>query len=333
MTGLAQAAPLRRRRPVARAVEGQELALVAVIALLWLALSVGTDTFLTGSNLRNIVFGVAAVAIIGIGMTPIIVTGGIDVSVGSMVAVVMVVVAKLIRDSGVSAPLAVAVAVGLGLALGCVNGLLVSLGGIHPIIVTFGMLNVFRFVALRIFDSKQVTGVPDTLAWFGGGQAGRGLLGIPNAWWLAMVLAALMWCYMRYWATGRHWYAIGNDATAARLAGIKVRQRTVAAYALTGALVGLAGCVLIGSGGLVQQNAGTGLELQVIAAVVIGGTSILGGRGTVLGTLLGALLVGTVTSAITLLGWRSELTELFIGLFILVAVGVDLVRERRRSAR
>jgi ribose transport system permease protein len=94
--------------------------------------------------------------------------------------------------------------------------------------------------------------------------------------------------------------------------------------------VGLAGCVLIGSGGLVQQNAGTGLELQVIAAVVIGGTSILGGRGTVLGTLLGALLVGTVTSAITLLGWRSELTELFIGVAILVAVGVDIVRERRR---
>ncbi|HEX7746770.1 MAG TPA: ABC transporter permease [Micromonosporaceae bacterium] len=333
MTGLVQAVPLRRRRPVARAVEGQELALVVVVALLWLALSLGTDTFLTGSNLRNIVFGVAAIAIIGVGMTPVIVTAGIDVSVGSMVAVVMVVVAKLIRDAGTPAPLAILVAVALGLALGSLNGLLVSLGGIHPIIVTFGTLNVFRFVALRVFDSKQVTGVPDTLAWFGGGEAGRGLLGVPHAGWLAIVLAALMWCYMRYWATGRHWYAIGNDANAARLAGINVRRRTIAAYSLTGLLVGLAACVLIGSGGLVQQNAGAGLELQVIAAVVIGGTSILGGRGTVLGTLLGALLVGTLTSAITLLGWRSELTELFIGLFILVAVGVDLVRERRRRTR
>lgn len=333
MTGLVEAVPLRRRRPVARAVEGQELALVVVIAGLWLSLSFGTNTFLTGSNLRNIVFAVAAIAIIGIGMTPVIVTAGIDVSVGSMAAVVMVVVAKLVRDAGTPAPLAVLVAVALGLALGCFNGLLVSLGGIHPIIVTFGTLNVFRFVALRIFDSKQVTGVPDTLAWFGGGEAGRGLLGVPHAWWLAMVLAAVMWCYMRYWATGRHWYAIGNDPDAARLAGINVRRRTIAAYALTGLFVGLAACVLIGSGGLVQQNAGTGLELQVIAAVVIGGTSILGGRGTVLGTLLGALLVGTVTSAITLLGWRSELTELFIGAFILVAVGVDLVRERRRRTR
>jgi ribose transport system permease protein len=145
-----------------------------------------------------------------------------------------------------------------------------------------------------------------------------------------MVLGALMWAYMRYLPTGRHWYAIGGDPAAARLAGIKVRTRLVAAYAVTGALVGLAGCAFIGSGGLVQQNAGVGLELSVIAAVVIGGTSILGGRGTVLGSLLGALLVGTVTSAITLLGWRSELTELFIGIFILTAVGVDLARARRR---
>jgi ribose transport system permease protein len=174
-----------------------------------------------------------------------------------------------------------------------------------------------------------VTGVPDTFAGVGGGGRGE-TLGVPNAWWVTMLLAALMWVYMRYWATGRHWYAIGNDPAAARLAGIQVRRRLLSAYALTGLFVGLAGCVLIGSGGLVQQNAGTGLELQVIAAVVIGGTSILGGRGTVLGTLLGALLVGTVTSAITLLGWRSELTELFIGLAIVVAVGVDIVRERRR---
>ena len=125
----------------------------------------------------------------------------------------------------------------------------------------------------------------------------------------------------------------GEDVVRFVLSGVRVRRRQISAYVLTGACVGLAACVLIGSGGLVQQNVGSGLELQVIAAVVIGGTSIIGGRGTVLGTLLGALLVGTVTSAVTLLSWPSELTQLFIGLFILVAVGVDLLRERRRSAR
>jgi ribose transport system permease protein len=241
------------------------------------------------------------------------------------------VVAKLIRDSAVPFVVALVVAVAIGLVLGSINGLLVALGGIHPIIVTFGTLNLYRFVALRIFENKQVSGVPSTLQKVGGGGPGE-TLGVPNAWWLAMVLGALMWVYMRYLPTGRHWYAIGGDPAAARLAGIKVRTRLVAAYAITGALVGVAGCVFIGSGGLVQQNAGVGLELSVIAAVVIGGTSILGGRGTVLGTLLGALLVGTVTSAITLLGWRSELTELFIGVFILTAVGVDLARARRRRS-
>jgi len=332
MATVIEAPPARRRRPTARSLEGQELALLLVLALLWLGLSAGTDTFFTQSNISNLLYSVAPIALIGIGMTAVIVTGGIDVSVGSSAAVVMVVVAKLIRDNGAPLPLALLVALVVGVLLGAVNGLLVAYGRIHPIIVTFGTLNLFRFVALRLFENKQVTGVPDAFSFVGGGRSGEAL-GVPNAWWLAMVLAALMWCYMRYWATGRHWYAIGNDDAAARLAGIRVRHRVIAAYVLTGALVGLAGCVLIGSGGLVQQNAGSGLELRVIAAVVIGGTSILGGRGTVLGTLLGALLVGTVTSAITLLGWRSELIELFIGAFILVAVGVDLVRERRRRAR
>lgn len=318
------------RRPAARAIEGQELALVGVLAVLWLVLGLTTDTFFTAGNLGAILFNVAPIALIGIGMTAVIVTAGIDVSVGSAVAVVMVIVAKLVHDGGTPMPVAVLVALGVGALLGLVNGGLVAYGRIHPIIVTFATLNIFRFVALQIFAGRQVTGIPDTLGFFGGGGEGR-LLGIPNAWLLAVVLAAIMWFYMRSWPTGRHLYAIGGDAQAARLAGVRVRRRQLFAYVLTGALVGLAGCVFIGTGGLVIQNAGEGLELQVIAAVVIGGTSIVGGRGTVLGTMLGALLVGTVTSAVTLLGWPSELTTLFVGVFILVAVGVDLLRARRRG--
>jgi ribose transport system permease protein len=325
------AEPVRRRTRV-RAIEGQELALIGVTGLLWIVLSLVTDTFLTTGNITNILFTVAPIALVGIGMTAVIVTAGIDVSVGSQAAVVMVVVALLVRDAGLAFLPAVAVAVVTGLVLGLVNGLLVAYGGIHPIIVTFGTLNIYRFVALQIFGSEQVAGVPDTLSAIGGGAEGR-LLGVPTAWWITLVLAVGMWCYMRFWATGRHLYAVGGDAFAARLAGVRVRRRQISAYVLTGACVGLAGCVLIGSGGLVQQNVGTGLELEVIAAVVIGGTSIIGGRGTVLGTLLGALLVGTVSSAVTLLSWPTEVTQLFIGVFILVAVGVDLLRERRRSAR
>ena len=172
--------PLQRRRPVARSIEGQELALVTVLVALWVALSLGTDTFPTADNVSNMLYSVAPIALIGIGMTAVIVTGGIDVSVGSAVAVVMVVVAKLLRDSGAPMPEALVIALAIGLVLGVLNGALVAFGGIHPIIVTFGTLNLYRFLALRIFENKQVTGVPGTLSSLGGGTNGE-TAGVPNA--------------------------------------------------------------------------------------------------------------------------------------------------------
>ncbi|MEU6034748.1 ABC transporter permease [Actinomadura sp. NPDC047616] len=319
------------RRPAAGAIEGQEVVLIGVIALLWTALGLSVDTFFTASNLQNILATVAPVTIIGVGMTAVIVTAGIDVSVGSAMAVVMVIVAQQLRDGGLAFGPAVGLALLVGGVLGLLNGALVAYGRVHPIIITFGTLNLYRFVALQIFDGREVAGVPGTLGLLGGGAEGR-TFGLPHSWLLAVVLAALMWAYMRHVPTGRHLYAIGGDAEAARLAGVRVTRRLLTVYAATGLLAGLAACCVIGGGGLVAQSAGTGMELQVIAAVVIGGTSIQGGRGTVLGTVLGALLVGTVTSAVTLLGWPNELTSLFIGVFILVAVGSDLLRERRRRS-
>jgi ribose transport system permease protein len=303
--------------------------LLGVLAVLWLVLSFAVDTFFTASTLQDLLAAVAPVAMVGVGMTAIIVTGGIDVSVGSAVAVAMVIVGQLVRDSGL--PFLPAVLVAVGAALGLVNGVLVAYGRVHPIIVTFATLNLYRWLAFQIFGGEEVNNIPGTLAALGGGADGR-TGGLPNAFLLAAVLAALMWAYMRYSPTGRHLYAIGNDAHAARLQGVRVTRRLVSVYVITGVLVGLAAVVFIGGGGRIGQAVGTGFELQVIAAVVIGGTSILGGRGTVFGTVLGALLVGTVSAAVTLLGWPSELTALFIGVFILVAVGVDLLRQRRRRS-
>jgi ribose transport system permease protein len=328
MTAVATTA--RPRRVTARAIEGQELVLLGVLAVLWLVLSFAVDTFFTASTLQDLLAAVAPVAIVGVGMTAIIVTGGIDVSVGSAVAVAMVVVGQLVRDSGLPFLPAVLVGVGVGAVLGLINGVIVAYGRVHPIIVTFATLNLYRWLAFQLFGGEEVNNIPGTLAALGGGAEGR-TAGLPNAFLLAAVLAALMWAYMRYSPTGRHLYAIGNDAHAARLQGVRVTRRLVSVYVVTGVLVGLAAVVFIG-GGRIGQAVGTGFELQVIAAVVIGGTSILGGRGTVLGTVLGALLVGTVSAAVTLLGWPSELTALFIGVFILVAVGVDLLRQRRRRS-
>jgi ribose transport system permease protein len=327
----ATAVATKPRRVTARAIEGQELVLLGVLAILWLVLSLAVDTFFTASTLQNLMAAVAPVAIVGIGMTAIIVTGGIDVSVGSALAVAMVVVGQLVRDSGFAFLPAVLVAVAVGGVLGLVNGGLVAYGRVHPIIITFATLNLYRWLAFQIFGGEEVNNIPGTLGVLGGGAEGR-TAGLTNAFLLAVLLGAIMWAYMRSTPTGRHLYAIGNDAHAARLQGVRVTRRLLSVYVLTGMLVGLAAIVSIGGGGRIGQAVGTGFELQVIAAVVIGGTSILGGRGTVLGTVLGALLVGTVSAAVTLLGWPSELTALFIGVFILVAVGVDLLRERRRRS-
>ena len=182
-----------------------------------------------------------------------------------------------------------------------------------------------------MFGSHHGQRHPDTLDVFGRGGAGR-TLGVPHSFLITVVLAALAWWYLRHTAGGRHLFAIGGDANAARLAGVKVQRRVLLAYVLTGRWSGLA-CLLHRSPRApppCDQTSGDGMELAVIAAVVIGGTSIMGGRGSVLGTVLGALLVQTVTSGVTQLGWPSQLANLFVGIFIIVAVGTDLLRQRAR---
>jgi ribose transport system permease protein len=201
---------------------------------------------------------------------------------------------------------------------------------VHPIIITFGTANIFLWLGLRVFDSSTVNGIPSTLEFFGRGPAGS-TLGVPHSFAIAVVAVAVAWWFLRYAKAGRNLYAIGGNQNAARLAGIKVQPRLVWVYLITGALAGLAACMIIATGtSTLDQSVGAGKELQVIAAVVIGGTSILGGRGSVVGTLLGAILVQTVVSGVTQLGWPTQLGFLFVGIFILIAVGTDLIRERAR---
>jgi len=311
-------------------ITGQEIVLIGVIAALWVALSLATPAFLTGGSIVPLFVATAPVALIGIGMTVIIITGGIDVSVGSIVMVCSVVVAQQLVSSDLSLPVAVLLSVVVGGVLGLVNGVLIAYGRVHAIIITFGTANLFRFLGLQLFGGTTVNGIPDTLAVFGRGDAGR-TLGVPHSFLLMVVIAALAWYYLRHTPGGRHLYAIGGDAHAARLAGVKVQRRVMLAYVVTGLLTGLAACFVIAQGtATLAPNVGDGMELAAIAAVVIGGTSIMGGRGSVLGTVLGALLVQTVTSGVTQLNWPSQLASLFIGIFILIAVGADLLRQRAR---
>lgn len=148
---------------------------------------------------------------------------------------------------------------------------------------------------------------------------------------ITAIVALAAWWYLRHTSGGRHLFAIGGDSSAARLAGVRVQRRTILTYVITGLLVGVAACFTMSLGtSTLDQSVGTGSELAVIAAVVIGGTSIMGGRGSVVGTVLGAILVQTVTSGVTQLGWPTQLANLFVGIFIIIAVGTDLVRQRAR---
>ena len=321
------------RRILPSPVTGQEWVLVAILVLLWVVLSVTTPAFATSGSWQPLLSSVAPVALMGVGMTMIIITGGIDVSVGGALMVTGVTTAKLLVDQGVSLPVALVCAMALGAVLGLVNGLLIAYGHVHAIIITFGTANLFQFAGRQIFGSQTVNGIPGTLGLFGRGESGR-TAGLPHSFLLTLVVAALAWVYLRHVRGGRHLYAIGGDPVAARLAGIRIKRLTVLTYTLTGLLVGLAAVFTVASGtSTLDQTIGSGRELAVIAAVVIGGTSITGGRGSVLGTVLGALLVQTVASGVTQLGWPSQLSDFFVGVAIAIAVGADLVRQRGRRQR
>jgi len=286
--------PKERGRVLPFPITGQEIVLIVVIALLWVALALATPAFFTEGSIVPLFVAMAPVALIGIGMTVIIITGGIDVSVASIVLVCAVVVARAMVESGVSLPVAVLLSIVLGGLLGLINCVLIAYGRVHAIIITFGTANLFKFLGLQIFGGTTVDNIPGTLSFFGRGASGR-TLGVPHSFVIMLVIAALAWYYLRHTASGRHLYAIGNDADAARLAGVKVQRRVLSAYVLTGLVTGLAACFVIARGtSTLAPNVGAGLELAAIAAVVIGGTSIMGGRGSVLGTVLGALLVQTV---------------------------------------
>jgi ribose transport system permease protein len=325
------AAPVKTRgRVLPSPVTPAEIVLIGVLVVLWIVLAFATPAFLSAGSIIPLLVEVAPVALIGIGMTFVIITGGIDVSVAGAIMVCSVVTAKLMRDAALPVWWCLVVALATGAVLGLLNGILIAYGRVHAIIITFGTANLFLFIGLQIFGSTPVAGMPNTLAWFGRGVDGR-TLGVPNSFAITVILAAIAWWYLRHTPGGRHFFAVGGDPVAARLAGIRVQRRILIAYVVTGLLVGLASIFTLAKGtSNLDQSVGSGQELAVIAAVVIGGTSIMGGRGSVLGTLLGALLVQTVKSGVTQLGWPSQLSDLFVGIFIVVAVGTDLLRRRAR---
>src|SRR3954468_7636907 len=210
--GRPPAPPKARNRILPSPVTGQELVLIGVIAVIWVGLAIATPAFLTAGSLRPLLVATAPIALIGVGMTIVIITGGIDVSVGGAIMVCSVITAKAVVGH-LSLPLAVLVSVVAGGVLGALNGVLIAYGRVHAIIITFGTANLFLFIGLQIFGSATVNGIPATFDVFGRGDAGR-TLGVPHAFAITILITALAWWYLRHTAGGRHFYAIGGDAHA-----------------------------------------------------------------------------------------------------------------------
>ena len=322
------AAPARRvdsrRNPIRDLALRRESIVLVLLVVGSVVFDLTHPTFLSPSNLEQIFTNVAVVAIVSIGMTLVIVTGGIDVSVGSALALCMLAAGRVMAGGG-GLLLAVIVALGVGAGVGLLNGTLVAYGRIHPIIVTLGTLNIIRAVHIGALGKNWLT--PPHLA---ESLALGTIAGIPNAWLFTLVIAALLTAFVIWRPLGRAIYAVGGNTEAARLAGVNVPLVTVAIYALMGVLVACAALIQLGQAGTIQPNAGSGLELQAVAATVIGGTSILGGRGTIVGGLLGALLVEAVHNALITIGNVGLLEGLVVGGLILIAVAADVLQHRRR---
>ncbi len=300
--------------------------LLALGLLYVLFTALAPDTFASASNLLTMLRQTAVVGIAGIGMTLIIVLGGIDLSVGSAVALVTVVVAECLR-SGMGALGAACAGVVAGTALGFFNGALVTGLGISPFIVTLGTMSVLRGVAKGLANEQKIDA--DSRGLDALMQSHAGSFALPAGVWLMLVVTALGVALLEYTKIGRQIVAVGSNADTARLCGISIPKTTLLVYALAGVLVGLAGVLEFSTLTVGDPTDSVGLELEVIAAVVIGGGSLSGGQGSAAGTLAGALLLTVIKAGCTHLGFPNWVQEIFTGFIIVVAMTIDRVRQRR----
>jgi fructose transport system permease protein len=312
------------RRVISTPVAGPAAALL--LACLFFGLN--TDTFFTGTNLSLIIQQVMVVGTLAIGQTLIILTAGIDLACGAIMAFGGIVMTKLAVDSGLPPLLAVAAGLAVCAGFGLVNGLLVMKINLPPFIVTLGMLNVV-FALTHIYSNEQtITDLPPLLTFLGQTfQVGQTNITYGS---LLTILLFLLFAYLLgSTAWGRHVYALGNSPEVARLTGIRTRRLTVGVYTLAGFVYGIAALLLVSRTGVGDPQAGQTDNLDSITAVVLGGTSLFGGRGLVIGTLVGALIVGVFRNGLQLMGVPSIYQTLITGILVILAVTVDQLSRRR----
>ena len=315
---------------LSRLFSNQTFWVVIAVVLACLFLSFATDSFATSKNIFNITRNVTFVAIIALGMTFVIITGGIDLSVGSVLCLCSMILAVTMH-AGYSIEIGILASIATALAVGAFNGVLIAYLGFPPFVVTLGVLSVARSLAMVASNNTVVFQFgPDhqKLLSLGGGAW---LFGIANPVLYMIVLALITGFILRWTKFGRHIFAIGGNEHAATLTGVPVKQIKVAVYMISALSAGLAGIIQTGWLGAVTTNLGTGMELQVIAATVIGGANLAGGVGTALGAIVGAALIEVIRNSLGLLGINAFWQGTFIGGAIILAVLFDRIRNFRRS--
>jgi ribose transport system permease protein len=309
-------------------VVGREGGGLVVLVILFGALAVASDSFLTSGNMANLSRQWAVYAIIAVGELLVILTKGIDLSVGSVVGLTGAVAAQLLV-AGWPVPLAVLCAAGAGAAVGVVNGVLVAFARLPPFIVTLGMMGAARGLVLVITGANTIQPLPPGFSAIANDTVG----GVPNLFLITVVVILAAGFLLRRTVFGRYVHATGSNAESARLSGVPVPPVLVTVYAMSGLLAGLAGVLLASRLGAGVPTAGEGYELDAIAACVIGGASLFGAKGSALGAAAGALITSTLNNGGNLLGVNSFYLRIAIGVLILLAVAFDQLQGRLRMPR
>ncbi|WP_235844333.1 ABC transporter permease [Crenobacter intestini] len=298
----------------------QKLGPLIGLIVLCVVLAVMSDNFLTVGNLLNVMRQVSINALIAFGMTFVILSGGIDLSVGAILALSGAVTAGLMA-SGTDPVLATFAGLACGTLMGAFNGLAITKGRLAPFIVTLATMTIFRGLALVYTGGRPVTGLNSDFFF----MLGNGYLGalVPMPVITMFIAFGVLWFILKRTAFGRHVYAVGGNEEASRISGVRVDRVKIMIYATSGFLAALAGLILTSRLNSAQPTAGTGYELDAIAAVVLGGTSLAGGRGWIVGTLIGALLIGVLNNGLNLLEVSSFYQQVIKGAVILLAVLLD----------
>lgn len=312
---------------VARIAATRELTLLVLISIIIVVMSVMSPYFFSVANLRAIVIGLAPTAIIAIGMAILLISGGFDLSVGSVMALSST-IAALLLVAGVPIPLVIAGSLGVGVLAGLTNGFLVTGLGINPLVATLGTMSIARGIALVLTEGFSVSSLPKSFGYVGSAS----WFGLPALMWITLVLVLGFDLAVRHTRFFRQMYLIGANERAANLSGIAVSRVRIIAYALTGCLAALAGVLLASRLMSGTPTAGNALELQVLAAAVIGGASLKGGEGTVLGAFLGVIFVALINNSMTMLAVSVYWQMIVTGLILVIAVAIDMIVRKRRSS-